>query len=121
MDSRLRGNDRALGGNDGTLSGDDGANSEVVASLELMRGVDDAEILNIETRPSHRRQGLAQSLLLEAFDWGRQNQRQAVWLEVRSGNEAAIHLYLKTGFVQVGIRKRYYSDGEDALVMKYTL
>ena len=94
---------------------------EQVAFLELMQGVDDAEILNIETQPSHRRQGLAQALLQETFDWARQNQRQAVWLEVRSGNDAAIQLYLKVGFVQISARKRYYSDGEDALVMKYTL
>jgi ribosomal-protein-alanine N-acetyltransferase len=93
----------------------------VVASLELMRGVDDAEILNIETNASHRRQGLAQSLLAEAFTWARQNQRQAVWLEVRAGNNAAINLYRKTGFVQLSTRARYYADGEDALVMKYTL
>ncbi len=94
---------------------------EIIASLELLRGVDDAEILNIETLPNHRRQGLAQSLLAEAFDWARQNQRQAVWLEVRANNEGAIALYAKTGFVQISTRKRYYSDGEDALVMKYTL
>lgn len=93
----------------------------VVASIEILHGVDDAEILNIETLPSHRRQGLAQSLLVEAFDWARQNQRQVVWLEVRAGNDAAVSLYRKTGFVQISTRKRYYSDGEDALVMKYTL
>lgn len=96
-------------------------NNEIVANLELMRGVDDAEILNIETLPSHRRQGLAQSLLAEAFDWARQNQRQAVWLEVRAGNAAAITLYHKAGFVQVSTRKRYYSNFDDALVMKYIL
>jgi [ribosomal protein S18]-alanine N-acetyltransferase len=93
----------------------------LVATLELMRGVDDAEILNIDTLPSHRRQGFAQSLLAEAFEWARQNQRQAVWLEVRAGNDAAVNLYRKTGFVQISTRKRYYSDFEDALVMKYTL
>ena len=94
---------------------------EQVAFLELMQGVDDAEILNIETQPSHRRQGLAQSLLVEAFDWARQNQRQAVWLEVRASNAAAIALYVKMGFIQISTRQRYYSDGEDALVMKYSL
>jgi ribosomal-protein-alanine N-acetyltransferase len=96
-------------------------NEEIVASLDLMRGVDEAEILNIETSPDHRRQGHAQSLLAEAFDWARQNQRKAVWLEVRAGNEAAINLYRKTEFVHISTRKRYYADGEDALVMKYTL
>ena len=93
----------------------------IVATIEIMRGVDDAEILNIETLSSHRRKGLAQSLLTEAFDWARQHQRQAVWLEVRAGNDAAVNLYRKTGFVQISTRKRYYADGEDALVMKYTL
>ena len=97
------------------------ADGIIVASIEILRGVDDAEILNIETSPSHRRQGLAQSLLQEAFDWARQNQRQSIWLEVRAGHEAAVNLYRKMGFVKINTRKRYYSDGEDALVMKYTL
>ena len=97
------------------------AGGAVVASIEILHGVDDAEILNIETLPSHRRQGLAQSLLAEAFDWARQNQRQAVWLEVRASNDAAIQLYLKNGFLQISMRERYYADFEDALVMKYTL
>jgi ribosomal-protein-alanine N-acetyltransferase len=97
------------------------AKGAVVASIEILHGVDDAEILNIETLPSHRRQGLAQSLLVEAFDWARQNQRQALWLEVRASNDAAIQLYLKNGFLQMSMRQRYYADFEDALVMKYTL
>ena len=92
-----------------------------VASMELMRGVDEAEVLNIETLPSHRRQGLAASLLREAFAWGRMNQRVGIWLEVRTSNAAAIALYAKLGFQTVSTRKRYYSDGEDALVMKCTL
>jgi [ribosomal protein S18]-alanine N-acetyltransferase len=93
----------------------------VVATLELMRGVDEAEILNIDTVPSHRRRGLAASLLAEAFAWCAQNNRSAVWLEVRASNEAAISLYRKTGFLAISTRTRYYADGEDALVMKYTL
>ncbi|MEY4295011.1 MAG: hypothetical protein RLY82_699 [Pseudomonadota bacterium] len=100
-------------------------NSEIVASIEIMRGVDDAEILNIETLPSHRRRGFAQNLLNQAFDWARQNQRQAVWLEVRASNAGAIALYGKMGFEQIRVRKHYYDNSgghvEDALVMKYTL
>ena len=39
-------------------------------------------------------------------------------LEVRAGNEAAIRLYESLGFVQAGIRKKYYPDNkEDAVVM----
>ena len=43
---------------------------------------------------------------------------QGITLEVRMGNESAIRLYRKHGFVTEGIRKGYYSDnGEDALIM----
>ncbi|MDI9334588.1 MAG: GNAT family N-acetyltransferase [Cytophagales bacterium] len=94
---------------------------ETRATLTLMRGVDDAEILHIETHAEHRRQGLAQGLIAEAIAWARRNQRQAIWLEVRASNAAAIALYGKTGFVQISTRQCYYSDGENALVMKYTL
>jgi len=96
-------------------------NDEIIASLELMQGVDEAEILDVQTLPSHRRQGLAQSLLQEAFDWARQNERNAIWLEVRTGNAGAIALYEKMGFVPISRRMQYYTDGEDAIVMKYTL
>jgi ribosomal-protein-alanine N-acetyltransferase len=93
----------------------------VVAFCEILRGVDEAEILNIETLLSHRRQGLAQSLLLEAINWAASNQRAHIWLEVRASNLAAIQLYQKLDFTTVRTRQRYYADGEDALVMKYSL
>jgi [ribosomal protein S18]-alanine N-acetyltransferase len=93
----------------------------VVAFCEILRGVDDAEILNIETLLNHRRQGLAASLLKEALDWARLNQRTAIWLEVRAGNSGARALYTQLGFQIISTRKHYYADGEDALVMKYTL
>jgi ribosomal-protein-alanine N-acetyltransferase len=86
-----------------------------------LRGVDDAEILNLETVPSHRRRGLAASLLVEAIDWARQQQRQALWLEVSANNLAAMALYSKTGFMPINTRTHYYADGADAIVMKYGL
>jgi [ribosomal protein S18]-alanine N-acetyltransferase len=100
---------------------DRGDGGIVVAFCEILRGVDEAEILNIETLPSHRRQGLAASLLREAFDWAQVNQKLGIWLEVRTSNSAAIALYTKLGFQTISTRTRYYADGEDALVMKYAL
>jgi ribosomal-protein-alanine N-acetyltransferase len=97
------------------------AGGNVVALCEILRGVDDAEILNIETLPNHRRQGLAESLLLEAINWAASNRRSHIWLEVRVSNQAAIQLYQKLDFATVSTRKHYYADGEDALVMKYSV
>jgi len=42
-------------------------------------------------------------------------------LEVRAGNAAAIALYASEGFVPVGRRRRYYGNGEDALLMSLVL
>ena len=39
------------------------------------------------------------------------------YLEVRENNFAAIDLYNKFGFQQISLRKEYYSNGEDAIVM----
>ena len=42
-----------------------------------------------------------------------------VYLEVRTDNEAAISLYRSRGFVEVGLRKRYYrASGADAYTMR---
>lgn len=38
-------------------------------------------------------------------------------LEVRVSNAPAIHLYEKNGFIQAGVRRKYYTDGEDAFLM----
>ena len=40
-----------------------------------------------------------------------------VFLEVRTANFSAQALYKKMGFIPVAIRKKYYDDGEDAIVM----
>lgn len=42
---------------------------------------------------------------------------ETISLEVRLSNEAAISLYKKCGFHQIGLRKNYYADGEDAALM----
>jgi ribosomal-protein-alanine N-acetyltransferase len=74
-------------------------------------------ILNIAVDPAYRRKGLGKRLLEYALDYCRQLGAERVELEVRTGNDPAIALYRKYGFV---IRERlpfYYSDGEDAFVM----
>ena len=99
------------------------SNGAEVASCEVMGGVDESEILDIAVVSTYRRQGLALGLLTEVFAWAKQNQRQAVWLEVRASNAGAIALYEKVGFLPIRVRKNYYKNGdatfEDAIVMKY--
>lgn len=84
--------------------------------------VDEVQILNVATDPAQRRRGYARQLLLRVIDEARAQQRRAIWLEVRRSNLPAQELYASLGFLRVGVRPRYYSEGdEDALVMSLPL
>lgn len=78
------------------------------------------EILNLATAPELRRKGVAVRLMMQAFSRCRSETLTSAWLEVRAANQAAITLYQRSGFRQSGIRKAYYRDGEDAIVMVKT-
>ncbi|WP_457571095.1 ribosomal protein S18-alanine N-acetyltransferase [Desulfovulcanus sp.] len=76
------------------------------------------EILNLAVHPERRRQGLGTKLLYTALIFFRRKKGKKVFLEVRPSNVAALNLYKRAGFVQVGLRRNYYPDNmEDALVM----
>jgi [ribosomal protein S18]-alanine N-acetyltransferase len=75
-------------------------------------------ILNVATTPSMRRSGVARALLEQALVRNLEAGLECALLEVRPSNLAAIALYQSFGFCQIDRRLRYYSDGEDALVMQ---
>lgn len=79
---------------------------------------DEVHIVTVATHPQLRRQGLSETLMRLMIDECRKAGAALVTLEVRVTNTAAQQLYAKLGFVEVGLRKRYYHDnGEDALLM----
>lgn len=79
---------------------------------------DEVQINNIALRPDLRGKGLGEALLRRALDLVRGLGGSYVVLEVRVSNQAAVGLYRKLGFVEIGRRKNYYfNPSEDALVM----
>jgi ribosomal-protein-alanine N-acetyltransferase len=79
---------------------------------------DEAHIVTIAVRESHRRRGIAELLLIRAMDLARAREHGLVTLECRVSNRPALALYDKYGFRKVGLRPRYYSDNrEDAYVL----
>lgn len=75
-------------------------------------------ILNLATAPHLQRRGVAATLLQTCLARSRAMGLERAWLEVRSGNAGGIALYRRFGFTVAGQRKKYYADGEDALVMQ---
>lgn len=80
------------------------------------------ELENIVVAASARRQGLGTGLISELLKQARQRGAQAVVLEVRPSNAAARYLYQSGGFVEAGLRPRYYQNPqEDAIVYRCNL
>ena len=80
---------------------------------------DEGEILRVAVHPSSRRCGFGKVLLEEAIVIAGQRGVRTLHLEVRVSNRAAITLYNLCGFHEVGSRRRYYENGEDALLMTW--
>lgn len=82
---------------------------------------DEAELLTLAVLPDSRRQGLARALLAEAEHVAAAHGAATLFLEVATRNAAAQALYAAAGYQQAGRRRRYYADGDDALVLRKTL
>jgi ribosomal-protein-alanine N-acetyltransferase len=81
---------------------------------------DEMEILNLAVHPDFRRKRLAANLLDRAFEVCVKNKIAKSFLDVKASNSAALKLYRKYGYKQIGVRKKYYPDTkEDALLFRY--
>ncbi|MEO6793328.1 MAG: ribosomal protein S18-alanine N-acetyltransferase [Mycobacterium sp.] len=73
------------------------------------------EVHTIGVDTAHHGCGIGRRLLADLLDYAAGG---AVYLEVRTDNTAAIALYRDVGFVETGVRKRYYRNGADAYTMR---
>lgn len=92
-------------------------NGEIVGYACMTFGGDDADVCNIAVAENYRRNGIGGKLLEELIAEAKRRNTARIFLEVRVSNASAQILYLKHGFCGSYVRSRYYSDGEDAIVM----
>jgi ribosomal-protein-alanine N-acetyltransferase len=90
---------------------------ELVGYCGLLFAEQDAHVTNIAVHPEWQRRGIATDLLLELAWKARERECQALTLEVRMSNTPAQELYRRFGFAPAGVRKKYYENVEDAMVM----
>ncbi len=81
----------------------------------------EAEIFTIGVDVEYRRQGLAKELLLALKQFCQETQKESLFLEVRKSNLSAQKLYSGFGFKQVAVRRKYYENTEDAIIMEYKI
>lgn len=90
----------------------------LVGYIGVDTGLYEYEIESILVDINYRKKGIGKELLSSAIKLAKDNHAESVFLEVRQSNHSAIGLYSSAGFIQISKRKRYYPDGEDALVFK---
>jgi len=94
----------------------------LMGHIVLSMVLDEGSIDNVAVSPAYRRRGVADALVRDAIVRGRDMGLAFITLEVRAGNDPAIALYRKHGFVEVGRRKNYYEKPrEDAILMTLVL
>jgi ribosomal-protein-alanine N-acetyltransferase len=86
------------------------------ANIHIVRG--ESQLYSITIDSAWRGQGIGKMLLSHMIEKSRVLGCDIMTLEVRAGNTAAIELYKKLGFKEVGRRKGYYrKEREDAVLM----
>ena len=79
--------------------------------------IDEGHITNIAVHPDKRGMGYGEMVTKAMIQLAADSGMNVMTLEVRRSNEIAQKLYHKLGFIDVGYRKKYYENTEDALIM----
>ena len=79
--------------------------------------LDTAELMNIVTKKSFRANGIGKLMLKYLINMCKKEKIKTLNLEVNSQNTIAINLYKKYNFKEVGLRKKYYNNTYDAILM----
>ena len=100
------------------LVAEDAETGAVLGYAGLLVVADEGYITNVAVFPEQRRRGIAAAILEVYVRFAQANGLAFLTLEVRPTNTAAIALYRRFGFEEVGRRKNYYDlPKEDALIL----
>lgn len=92
-------------------------NDEIVGFGGIWFSVDDIHITNIVVKKCYRNKKIGTFILNALIDMCKNQAQKSITLEVNSNNIPAQKLYENFGFKTVGIRKKYYNNTDDAIIM----
>ena len=90
--------------------------NNIIGYCMVRFGPNEVHILNMAIDIQFQNNGYGKQLLNHILKEASIN--SFIFLEVKRGNFSAIRLYSNLGFKKIHIRKKYYSDGSDAIVMR---
>ncbi|QEO15192.1 ribosomal-protein-alanine N-acetyltransferase [Agromyces intestinalis] len=99
---------------------DDDSPDDVFAYAGLLapEGGDQGDIQTIAVEAGRRGAGLGRALMQALIAEARRRGVESIFLEVRADNPVARGLYASLGFAEIGVRRRYYRGGIDAVHMR---
>lgn len=93
-------------------------NNTIIGFGGLWKSVDDMHITDIVVKKSFRRQHIGSIILAKLIELAKSEKNIiALTLEVNSNNIPAQKLYEKFNFKKVGLRKKYYNNTDNAIIM----
>lgn len=95
--------------------------SQIVGFAGIWISVDDIHITNIVTKKEKRNLGIAKELLKNLIIISKCENKTSLTLEVNENNIYAIKLYERFNFKKIGLRRNYYSQNENAIIMTLIL
>jgi len=90
----------------------------VVLGYAVAWGKEEVHLANLAVTGERRGKGIGSRLLEEVIAFARGNRSESLYLEVRVANAVAQRFYANRGFVPTFVRKGYYENGEDAVIME---
>ncbi len=90
--------------------------NKLVGVAYINYSYEQGDVQGIFTSLEYRGKGVASLLMETILQEFKKHNVEKVFLEVRESNDKAIRLYEKFAFIKINVRKRYYSDGENAII-----
>ncbi|WP_327093282.1 ribosomal protein S18-alanine N-acetyltransferase [Nonomuraea sp. NBC_01738] len=94
---------------------------EIIGYAGLAAAGDQADVQTIAVLAAHQGRGIGGAMLTELLGEARRRGAGEIFLEVRADNPRARAVYERFGFEEIGVRRRYYDDGTDAIMMRRKL
>lgn len=92
-------------------------NGQVLGYVGSQYGYGEADMMNLAVVSDFRKRGIGQLLVAELISHLDDLHVKSLTLEVRQSNYAAVNLYEKMGFQQVGLRPNYYQKPKEAALI----